>query len=102
MVSINVRVSWGHSSVGFVLWKGEAGGILTKIVLGVCQSGIKIVILIEPKPINFAPQFKTKSFKTVLFFFFLPRVRLQNSGFQHFIKSLEIVTFHANFHRLST
>ena len=66
MVFINVRVSWGYSSVGFVLWRGEAGGILTKIVLGVCQSGIKIVILIEPKPINFASQFKTKSFKTVL------------------------------------
>ena len=46
--------------------EGKAGGILTKIVLGVCQSGIKIVILIEPKPINFASQFKTKSFKTVL------------------------------------
>ena len=45
---------------------GKAGGILTKIVLGVCQSGIKIVILTEPKPINFASQFKTKSFKTVL------------------------------------
>ena len=67
------RVTWFPSmfvflgvTVGFVLWKGEAGGILTKIVLGVCQSGIKIVILIEPKPINFASQFKTKSFKTVL------------------------------------
>ena len=100
MVSINVRVSWGYSSVGFVLWRGEAGGILTKIVLGVCQSGIKIVILTEPKPIYSLPSLRQKVLRQ--FYKQLPRVRLQNSGFQHFIKSLEIVTFHENFHRLST
>ena len=46
-------------------WRG-AGGILSEDFLGVCLSGIKILMLIESKSINFASQVKAKSFRTVL------------------------------------
>ena len=55
----------GFCCIRSLEWRG-AVGILSEDFLGVCLSGIKILMLIESKSINFASQVKAKSFRTVL------------------------------------
>ena len=88
-------------SVVFVPWSG--GGLeesFRKIFWGVCLSGIKILMLIELKSINFASQVKIKSFKIVLQT--IASCTAAELRFPIFHKILKKSHFQRKFHRLPT